>query len=284
MVADVIRAMGKDRNEAVSMLTVKEGAIDMDREGASTPHPAARALTSMDHVKCYRCCKIGHFQRDCRGKQSRGESTFRHRRHGGNSGGNHTPCGRHYREQGGGGGSGSQTYATLLVGKDPRDKKRENMRNKWIIDSGATCHMTNSKDAVDHLRTATNEYVTVGEGTKKPVRGQGTVQMEGISNGAKKRVVISNVAVVHERLCSLLSVSCFRRGGYRVEFSGSGNQGTVDIIRQKTGEFIARGIENAEILYERLMLPCRKTPVAKASDGRSSDIKEDVACVAMVED
>lgn len=68
--------------------------------------------------------------------------------------------------------------------------------------------------------------------------------------------MISNVAVVPELLCSFLSVSCLRRGGCRVEFSGRGNRGTVEIMRERTGESMAMRIENAEGLYEMLMHPC----------------------------
>lgn len=178
---------------------------------------------AMAHVECSRCGKKGHFQQDCRSELSPAKSTFGYSRHGGNSRGNRGRGGRHWRERRGDSESGSQTYATFLVRKNPRDKKRAKTRNKWIIHSGATRHKTNSEDAVEHLRTATNEYVAVGEGTKKQVRGQGNVPMDVLSNGAKRLVVISNVAVVPERLCSFLSVRCLRRGGYRVEFKGRVN-------------------------------------------------------------
>jgi Integrase core domain/GAG-pre-integrase domain len=57
--------------------------------------------------------------------------------------------------------------------------------NTWIIDSGATNHMTNYKSHLLNLKTYdTSQYVSVANGTKIPIQGQDTVKIfdRNISN------------------------------------------------------------------------------------------------------
>jgi hypothetical protein len=71
--------------------------------------------------------------------------------------------------------------------------------NTWIIDSGATNHMTNYKSHLLNLKTYdTSQYVSVANGTKIPIQGQGTVKIFDRN--------ISNVLYIPGLTTNLLSV------------------------------------------------------------------------------
>ena len=51
------------------------------------------------------------------------------------------------------------------------------MNNTWIIDSGATEHMTCDSRQVSSLKNSTHTEVNVANGDAAPVLGEGTISL-----------------------------------------------------------------------------------------------------------
>ncbi|KAJ0494159.1 hypothetical protein HanIR_Chr12g0594261 [Helianthus annuus] len=76
-----------------------------------------------------------------------------------------------------------------------------NREDKWIVDSGASEHITHRKEWLDNQAKASNEMpVAIPNGSLIPVEGNGTCILP---NGLK----IKNVLHVPKFTCNLLSVS-----------------------------------------------------------------------------
>jgi hypothetical protein len=73
---------------------------------------------------------------------------------------------------------------------------------QWIIDSGATNHMSESKELVKELRTSSSNasYVTFGDSSRSKVLGLGKVVIS-------HNVTVEDVMHVETLSCNLLSVA-----------------------------------------------------------------------------
>lgn len=83
-----------------------------------------------------------------------------------------------------------------------------------------------------------------------------------VANGIATDVIISNVAVVSNMICNLLSVSRLRRSGYKVIFEDedkNGTHGRVAIVEAKNNRTIVVGIETAYGMYEVMFREKKKT-------------------------
>lgn len=152
-----------------------------------------------------------------------------------------------------------QTFATFIVRGNPNTNARKDIHDKWIIDSGATRHITNNANLIQNISKATGDFVAVINGSETQIQGQGYVAVNVVSDGITRRLQILDVALVPELFFSLLSVSQLRRKVFRVEFTGGRlglSNGTVSILKESTGKIIALGIENMDGLYEMLFQPC----------------------------
>ena len=86
----------------------------------------------------------------------------------------------------------------------------------WLIDSGATCHMTGAQELFESFTESdSNMYVELGMGTKHGVQGSRTVQFR-MESGDVLRV--TNVLWVPKLRKSVLSVSTIEEKGYVVLF------------------------------------------------------------------
>jgi hypothetical protein len=89
-------------------------------------------------------------------------------------------------------------------------------RERWLVDSGASCHMTGARELFDTLtETGSDLCVELGTRAKHSVRGSNTISFR-LESGEILRV--SNVLWVPELRRSVLSVSEIERKGYHVLF------------------------------------------------------------------
>jgi hypothetical protein len=84
----------------------------------------------------------------------------------------------------------------------------------WLIDSGCTNHMTNDENLFKQLDKSSVSKVRIGNGEYIPVKGKGTVAIEG-NSGIK---LISDVLFVPEIDQNLLSVGQLLEKGYLLVF------------------------------------------------------------------
>jgi len=89
----------------------------------------------------------------------------------------------------------------------------------WLLDSGATSHMTSDRELIQNLTNnfAPGQNVTTAGGQQLPVKGQGDVKIQ--ANGEIK--TISKVLYVNSIKANLLFVGRFTDLGYLVAFSNS---------------------------------------------------------------
>jgi hypothetical protein len=136
-------------------------------------------------VKCRKCNQLGHMEKICKNRTNQ----------------------QHEEAQVANQQQEEQLFvATCFVSKHASDC--------WLIDSGCTNHMTNDVNLFKHLDKSSVSKVRIGNGEYIPVKGKGTVAIEG-NSGIK---LISDVLFVPEIDQNLLSVGQLLEKGYSVVF------------------------------------------------------------------
>ncbi|KAE8906867.1 hypothetical protein PF007_g22869 [Phytophthora fragariae] len=91
--------------------------------------------------------------------------------------------------------------------------------NGWLIDSGATAHMTSHRsDLLEYEALDTTMEVTIADGKKLTVAGRGTVRLHGLDQNRIKMVDVLHIPGLDRRL---LSVGKLAERGLKVEFQRS---------------------------------------------------------------
>ena len=136
---------------------------------------------------CHYCKKPGHFKRDCR-KFVQAQSGLKQK----------SPARRPERED-------RLHEDAMLISNALVARSRDD----WIVDSGATSHMCNSRDMFTELdQLGPGEKVTLGDGSPLDVIGQGTVSMDMVlGNGGRRRCIVKKVLYIPKLDYNLISVS-----------------------------------------------------------------------------
>ena len=81
-----------------------------------------------------------------------------------------------------------------------------NLKNKWIIDSGASSHMTCHKHIIRNMRPSIHNFVTMGDGRQISIEGVGEVCMNVLDDDNNSRTVeLRQVLYVPKLSSSLIS-------------------------------------------------------------------------------
>lgn len=116
----------------------------------------------------------------------------------------------------------------------------------WILDSGATCHISNRREFFDHLDETILEAVWVANGMKTQSRGRGSGEMVVLDGAGNRRVItLEAVLYVPEMKSNLLSVKRLVKKGFTVTFDESGakisRSGTIGATAElEGGLFVVR--------------------------------------------
>ena len=97
-------------------------------------------------------------------------------------------------------------------------------RERWIVDSGATCHMCNDRSLfVDLRHLSIPQEVTLGDGSSLEGPAEGTVKLDVILPSANmQKCSLESVLFVPKLSYSLLSVSKASECGKTMKFNKSG--------------------------------------------------------------
>lgn len=169
---------------------------------------------------CHYCKKPEHFKWDCR-KYAQAQSSEK--------GGKHKyPTHPPKREQ-------QPPQDPMWIGNALVAKPKD----KWIVDSTATCHMCSDRSMFTELKqVGSDEKVTLSDGNSLDVAGEGTVGMDMLLNDGKRRgCALKKVLYVPELAYNLVSVSRAAEAGKTVHFDDSGCE-----FRNESGEIIALGM------------------------------------------
>lgn len=103
--------------------------------------------------------------------------------------------------------------------------------DKWILDSGATCHISNRREFFDTLDETVLEAVWVANGMKAESKGRGSGKIVVLDGAGNRRVImLEAVLYVPDMKSNLISVKRLVKKGFSVTFDETG----AKIVRGRT--------------------------------------------------
>lgn len=259
--AEVVRITGKGLSEAISQLVMAELSISESADDEDNERDQSKALSTVGNSntdatreECSHCGRSGHIKDDC----FRNPSSKSYRNGGLRFKQENKPGKRQGKQNKNhaGKGKGSSAYTTFLA-RSTENKESNNLySSKCVIDSGASAHMCNSKEAfhaLDDVRT--KDIVLVGNGQRLNVEGRGILRCEAVVHGGSTRnIQLKNVLYVPKLMCNLLSVSQSRKAGLRIIFDSDKYQDGVCEFQSKDGDVILTCTEQVSTgLYETIL-------------------------------
>jgi hypothetical protein len=91
---------------------------------------------------------------------------------------------------------------------------------RWLIDSGASAHMTSCRDAMEYYKSIPKFDISIGDKTKFRVAGSGNVKMTIMVEGKPVKSIIKDVFHVPSLGYNLLSVRAMESKGMTATFGG----------------------------------------------------------------
>eukprot|EP00737_Agarophyton_chilense_P003002 gb/GEZJ01003471.1/.p1 GENE.gb/GEZJ01003471.1/~~gb/GEZJ01003471.1/.p1 ORF type:complete len:730 (-),score=111.20 gb/GEZJ01003471.1/:63-2252(-) len=157
------------------------------------------------NIECHYCHKKGHIQRNCFKKQRDGANMNQ-------VGAAHPTVNTELSDERGTGGNDSDFVCLIATGSD----KATN--SDWIVDSGATAHMTFDESMFQTYDSKVSSGVSIGNDSKLESVGHGSVELDLIVEGSKRKCQLKQVVHVPNLRYHLLSVSAICDVGCKVVF------------------------------------------------------------------
>ena len=204
-------------------------------------------------IRCHLCGKLGHLQKECYQREKKGDKP--------DDKSSKKPLYRSDRtsmkrksEDG--------SPVGLVASVHALSAEIGNQRNRWIVDSGATCHICCNESMFDELDDLNDvQVVTLGNGRNIETAKQGTVRLKLKQvDVSYKAGTLQNVLDVPELSYNLLSISKVVELGKTVHFTES----TCKILDKK--EVVAMATKCGSLYYL-----CNRTyQIANVATGQSS--------------
>lgn len=175
----------------------------LQQQHIPTTSGAGSAMVSTKEVVCYKCGGKGHYQNRCSSGSTGGANA------GGHSSG--STAQRNRRSKNNRGGRPDAMVAMAL--------RTSSRPQEWIIDSGATSHMTFLKPGKE--TASCEKSILTADGKPMPVQGVGSVDVKLIRRQGNISCELQEVLHVPDLCVNLLSVQRICQGGRKVVFEGS---------------------------------------------------------------
>lgn len=131
--------------------------------------------------------------------------------------------------------------------------KRSSGGISWIIDSGATCHITNDRSFFEDLDEGVREEIYVANGYKVTSSGKGAGRVNLLDDaGALRSTTMTDVLFVPSMKCNLLSVKKLVKKGFEFRF----NSGGAAIIRDGVVVAVADLHKDQFVLRQQMETVC----------------------------
>jgi hypothetical protein len=98
-----------------------------------------------------------------------------------------------------------------LGGNEERDARR------WILDTGATNHMTGARTTFSDLDVSIRGTVKFGDGSLVEIEGRGTIILD-CKNGEQR--ALTGVYLIPRLTANILSLGQLEKSGHRIEIGG----------------------------------------------------------------
>ena len=256
---------------------MKQSELSCQSSGTESALTGAfRRGTPRDRPTCFGCGEVGHIRRFCPNDPPRDLPTcfecggVGHIRR-------YCPFKLHKAQVAEGGQrrqensdiEGEDVYAAAFMMSAGNVKSVDMECYPWVIDSGASSHMTKEKHVLTNYQEfAEPENVALGDGRVVKALGSGSVRMNMLFQATEatepKRAVLYNVLYVPKLTCNLFSVRAAVSKGNAVEFGPK-----QCCIYDENGEL--RGIGSLADKLRLYQLDCQVASVA-SSQGTCSDL------------
>ena len=222
-----------------SLAVVRERLLHEESKMKSKPsQEEALAVNFKKKLRCHFCNKPGHFKKDCEElAKLRGQAK---------------PVQVKKKKKMGAfkvtftqDDDSTDSESTGLVVQHALSSKY-NATNRWILDSGATCHMCNQEILFsDFQRLQKPLNVVLGDGRSLQATGLGSVVLKmKLPNGMSKPCTLHNVLLVPSLAYNLLSVTSASKKGKIVTFSKMKCE-----IRDNKSSLLAVGRREGSLYY-----------------------------------
>lgn len=229
----IVAALDSREDDDISLDIVKSKLMDeyhrrLEREGVGTGSKSEKAMQSVNNKSkesrvCHFCKRAGHLRRDCRKfKAQKAES-----------------------------GAEKETPKAKAAQGDGRSVAftgSESVRSSsWVIDSGASAHMTNNREFFESLSDFSGGWITLADGQKTKILGEGYGMLRGVDgSGNTVKIDMQNVKFVPGLSTSLISVAKLGEKNLAVNFDGEGCR-----IADAGGDVVATGYRYGGLYYLR---------------------------------
>lgn len=212
-------------------IKVKEEAAFYSRAKVNgrTRKEIQRSYEKPELRECYTCGKVGHLAAKCRNKSA-----------------------EHTRNKDG--EKKQRDFASV-------EDKNWQESDEWLLDSGASSHMTGNKQQLKSL-VQCNKTITAANCSEMHAMAIGTAEVEMTVSGNKERIKVENVLYVPGLAANFLSVEKIARKGYRVVITQHGCR-----IFDTEGALMATA--RAEGVY-KLNLAHERTYMAKEAEKKGN--------------
>lgn len=184
-------------------------------------HVSKQCRTSEERIiKCFRCNKLGHIARYCPQQKIINNMSCKICKKT-----NHTEKDCFFRN------TNNTKKMSFIVGEHNKNEEKQS----WILDSGSSSHMANSKEAFDEIEEININIGTAKKSTSLEAKGVGTIKL--IECSLKKVLYVPDLSK------NLLSVSAITENGGEVKFRRN------KVVILKNNKKILEGVKNDQGLY-----------------------------------